>query len=100
MIAGYKSKKAEVKMKMQDGKEETFIVFYTEEIPVNETKTTFEGLKGFPLEYSISQSGIKMTFTTKSIDKSPIPDSKFDLVKAGYKETTLEELQKSMMGGK
>jgi GLPGLI family protein len=98
-IAGYKCKKAEVTMKTKDGKEETFIVFYTEEIPTNDLKNTFEGLKGFPLEYTISQSGVKMTFTTKTIVKEPVPDAKFELVKDGYKETTLEELQKSMMSG-
>ncbi len=99
VIAGYKCKKAEVSMKMADGKEQTFIVFYTDEIPTNDTKNTFEGLKGFPLEYGIAQGGITMTFTTKNIDKSPVPDAKFDLPKEGFKETTLEELQKSMMGG-
>jgi len=98
VIAGYKCKKAEVTIKTKEGVEDTFIVFYTTEIPVNETKTTFEGLNGFPLEYNIAQGGIKMTFSTKSIEKSPIPDSKFELDKEGYKETTLQELQKSMMG--
>lgn len=99
VIAGYKCKKAEVTMKTKEGKEETFIVFYTDEIPTNDTKNVFEGLKGMPLEYTIAQGGIKMTFSTKSIDKTPVPDSKFELAKEGYKETTLEELQKSMMGG-
>lgn len=99
VIAGYKCKKAEVTMKMKEGKEQTFIVFYTDQIPTSDTKNVFEGLKGMPLEYSISQGGVNMTFSTKSIEKTPVPDSKFELDKAGYKETTLEELQKSMMGG-
>lgn len=99
-IAGYKCKKAEVTFKSKEGKEETFIVFYTTEIPTNDLKSTFEGLKGFPLEYSIAQGGLKMTFTTKTILKQPVPDAKFELSKEGYQETTLEELQKSMMGGK
>jgi hypothetical protein len=38
-----------------------------------------------------------MNFTAKSISKEKVPDSKFVLDKEGYKETTLEELQKSMM---
>ncbi len=99
MIAGYKCKKAEVTMKSKEGKAETFTVFYTDEIPSSETKNMFEGLKGMPLEYSISQGGVNMTFSTKSIEKMAVPDSKFELDKAGYKVTTLEELQKSMMGG-
>lgn len=99
VIAGYKCKKAEVTMKMKEGKEQTFIVFYTDQIPTSETKNVFEGLKGMPLEYSIAQGGINMTFSTKSIEKVAVPDSKFELAKDGYKETTMEELQKAMMGG-
>lgn len=99
VIAGYKCKKAEVTMKMKEGKEQTFVVFYTDQIPTSDTKNVFEGLKGMPLEYSIAQGGVNMTFSTKSIEKTPVPDSKFELDKAGYKETTLEELQKSIMGG-
>lgn len=98
-IAGYKCKKAEVTSKSKDGKENTVVVFYTDEIPTNDLKNTFEGLKGFALEYSIYQGGIQMTFSTKSISKDAIADSKFELPKEGYKETTLEELQKSMMSG-
>ncbi len=98
-IAGYKCKKAEVTTKTKEGKEETIIVYYTEEIPSSDVKSTFEGLKGMPLEYTISQGGVKMTFSTKTIVKEPVPDAKFELAKEGYKETTLEELQKEMMGG-
>jgi GLPGLI family protein len=98
-IAGYKCKKAEVTFKSKDGKEDTFVVYYTDEIPTNDVKSTFEGLKGFPLEYKIAQGGIKMTFTTKSVVKESVPDSKFELPKEGYEETTIEDLQKSIMGG-
>ncbi|CAN5368451.1 hypothetical protein BH10BAC1_BH10BAC1_09030 [soil metagenome] len=98
-VAGYKCKKAEVTTKSKEGKEETFIVYYTSEIPTNDMKNTFEGLKGFPLEYSISQGGVKMSFTTKSISKEAVADAKFELSKEGYQETTMEELQKMMMGG-
>ena len=98
-IAGYKCKKAEVTSKTKEGKEETVVIYYTEEIPASDVKSTFEGLKGTPLEYTITQGGVKMTFTTKTISKESVPDSKFELAKDGYKETTLEELQKEMMGG-
>ena len=101
-IAGYKCKKAEVVTKGADGKEETSVVYYTEEIPASEFKATIKGLKGFPLEYTIFQGGVKMTFTAKTISKEAIADSKFEIPKEGYKETTMEGLQKEMskMGGK
>jgi GLPGLI family protein len=95
-IAGYKCKKAEVTTKTKEGKEDTFIVYYTDEIPASDVKSTYEGLKGVPLEYSIVQGGIRMSFTAKSVSKEKLPDSKFELDKEGYQETTLEELQRSM----
>jgi GLPGLI family protein len=101
MIAGYKCKKAEVTVKTKEGKEEVVNVYYTDEIPSAELKTAYKGLKGFPMEYMINQGGIKMTFTAKSVSKDPVPDTKFDIPKEGYTETTMEDFQKSMqkMGG-
>jgi GLPGLI family protein len=95
-IAGYKCKKAEATVKTKEGKEEVINIFYTEEIPGSELKPAYKGLKGFPMEFQMNQSGMKMTFTTKSVSKEPIADSKFDIPKEGYKETTMEEFQKSM----
>jgi GLPGLI family protein len=98
-IAGYNCKKAEVTMKESDGSVQLFVVFYTDAIPTNDMKNTFEGLKGFPLQYDIIQAGIAMSFTAKSVSKDPVPDSKFELSESGYKVTTLDDLQKEMMGG-
>jgi GLPGLI family protein len=101
MIAGYNCKKAEVTVKGKEGKEEVMGVYYTEEIPASEMKSAYKGLKGFPMEYTINQGGLKMAFTTKSVSKEPVPDSKFEVPKDGYKETTMEDFQKEMlqMGG-
>lgn len=95
VIAGYKCKKAEITEK--GGKGIVINVFYTEEIPANGTKPVYKGLKGFPLEYSVNQGGMDMRFTAKSISKETVADSKFEIPKEGYTETTLEELQKTMM---
>lgn len=96
MIAGYNCKKAEVTVKGKDGKEENVNVFYTDEIPTSDLKSAYKGLKGFPMEYLMNQGGIKMTFTAKSVDKEAVADSKFDIPKEGYTETTMEDFQKSM----
>jgi GLPGLI family protein len=97
MIAGYKCKKAEVTVKTKEGKEETVNVYYTEEIPSSDVKSVYKGLKGFPMEYVMNQGGVKMTFSTKSVSKDPVPDSKFEIPAEGYKETTMEDFQKTMM---
>lgn len=98
-IASYKCKKAEVTMKNADGSAQMFVVFYTDVIPTNNMRNTFEGLKGFPLQYDIVQAGIAMSFTAISISNDPVPDSKFVLSESGYKVTTLDDLQKEMLGG-
>lgn len=95
-IAGYKCKKAEATIKTKEGKEEVVNIYYTEDIPTTDLKAAYKGLKGFPMEFQINQSGMKMTFTTKSVSKEPVADNKFDIPKDGYKETTMEEFQKSM----
>jgi GLPGLI family protein len=101
-IAGYKCVKNEVQIKTKEGKEETVNVWTTDEIPTSEVKTVYKGLKGFPLEYSLNQRGLKMTFTTKEISKELVADSKFDIPTSGYTETTMSDFKKSMekMGGK
>ncbi|MCE3278688.1 MAG: hypothetical protein K0S44_879 [Bacteroidetes bacterium] len=101
MIAGYKCKKAEATVKTKEGKEEIVNIYYTEEIPTSDLKAAYKGLKGFPMEYTMNQGGLKMAFTAKSVSKDPVADSKFEIPKEGYKETTMEEFQKSMqqMGG-
>jgi GLPGLI family protein len=96
-IAGYKCKKAEATVKTKEGKQEVVNIFYTEEIPPSDMKAAYKGLKGFPMEFIMYQSGMKMSFTTKSVSKEAVADNKFEIPKEGYTETTMEEFQKSMM---
>jgi GLPGLI family protein len=96
-IAGYTCKKAEVTQKSKDGKEEVSTVYYTEEIPAAEMKSAYKGLKGFPMEYTVKQGGVQMKFICKSANKEKVEDSKFEIPKEGYTETTMEDFQKEMM---
>jgi len=102
IVAGYKCKKAEVTVVSKDGREETLNVFYTEDIPASDVKSAYKGLKGFPLEYAISQGGMKLQFTATNVNSEKVSDSKFDIPKEGYTETSFEDFQKAMMqmGGK
>lgn len=95
-IAGYKCQKAEVTVKSKDGKEDLVNVYYTREISTSDIKVPYKGLKGFPMEYQVNQGGIKMTFTAKSVSRDPVPDSKFDIPKDGYKEVTMDDFRKQM----
>jgi len=96
-IAGYKCKKARVKMEGDTGLE----LYYTEELPAGASRE-FKGLKGFPLEYSVVSGPMTMKLTASTVSQESI-DKKLFTVPDGYEKQTFEEFQKSMggmMGGK
>jgi GLPGLI family protein len=91
-IAGYNCKKAMVIMEGAGEME----VYYTEEIPATASKH-YEGLKGFPLEYTINAGQFKMKMTAKEVKSEKI-DAALFVVPSGYEKMTFEEFQKSMSG--
>jgi GLPGLI family protein len=102
VIAGYTCKKASITMNLDPGADKgtgeiTTIVYYTDKIAnISAYGTKFKGLTGFPLEYSIDASGMKMKMTATSIIREKIEESKFTMP-PGYKETTAEEIQGELM---
>jgi GLPGLI family protein len=96
-IAGYKCTKAVATMK--DGA--TFTVYYTKEIiPENaEYNVQFKNLEGLPLEYELTQGSLTIKYTVSKINMNPVPASKFDIPKSGYREMTYEESRKMGIGG-
>ena len=91
-IAGYPCVKAIATMK--DGS--TFSVFYTKDIiPENsDYNVPFRNLEGLPLEYELQQGKLKIRYTVSKINLNPVPASKFDIPKSGYRELTYEESKK------
>jgi len=91
-IAGYSCVKAIATMK--DGA--TFSVYYTKDIvPGNsDYNVQFRNLDGLPLEYELVQGRLKIKYTVSKINLNPVPASKFDIPKAGYRELTYEESKK------
>lgn len=96
VIAGYNCIKAIATMK--DGS--TFFVFYTDQIiPDNlDYNYQFKDLKGLPLEYELALKKLKIKYTVSKIDTNPVPASKFDVPKSGYREMTYEESRKLGIG--
>ena len=96
IIAGYTCSKALAKMA---GSEDsvTVTLYYTDQLfnypgPLGE----FNGLKGFPMEYSEPVSDkLNFIYTVKSVEKKPLADSVFT-VPTGYKKVTSDQLQKEM----
>ncbi len=95
-IAGYKCTKANAKMK--DGA--AFSVFFTTEIiPENsEYNYQFKNLNGLPLEYELTQKNLTIKYTVTTINLNPVPASKFDIPKSGYRELSYEESRKLGIG--
>lgn len=96
VIAGYNCKKAIATMK--DGS--SFFVYYTDEIiPDNmDYNYQFKDLPGLPLEYELALKRLKIKYTVSTIDINPVPASKFDIPKSGYREMTYEESRKLGIG--
>lgn len=92
-IAEYTCTKAEATL--SDGS--TFTVYYTTEIiPENkEYDYQFKNLNGLPLEYELTQGKLKIKYTVSKINLNPVPASKFDIPKGGYREMTYEESKKT-----
>lgn len=91
-IAGYKCIRATATMK--DGS--AFTVYYTKDIiPENAGyNAQFSNLDGLPLEYELTQGSLKIKYTVSKINLNPVPASKFDIPKSGYRELTYEESRK------
>jgi hypothetical protein len=54
----------------------------------------FRNLDGLPLEYELVQGKLKIKYTVSKINMNPVPASKFDIPKGGYREMTYEESKK------
>lgn len=93
-IAGYPCKKAI--MKDESGQLD-MSVYYTEKI-TNKAQTKFAGLKGFPLQYSMTQQNMTMEMTATEVSKESVSDAVFNK-SDGYKDISQADLQK-MMGGR
>lgn len=92
VIAGYTCKKAEYVTKDEDDKETVTTVYYSEELGSELTNfgSTFHGLKGFPMEYVITQGEIITTFAVTEVKKGKVKDTDFG-IPSDYVELTAEE---------
>lgn len=96
-IAGYKCQKAVGQTKSGA----TITVFYTKDLLVEnkEWEPAFHGLDGIPLEYEFNQGPIQIKYRISRVSLNPVPASKFDIPRSGYREMTYEESKKMKIGG-
>lgn len=88
-IAGYNCQKATGKL--MDGT--TFTVYYTKDLqPVNKDfQYLNKNLPGLAMQYEASIGKTMVTYTVSSINFNPVPLTKFDIPKSGYRVMTFEE---------
>lgn len=93
-IAGYNCQKA--LGKLPDGN--TFTVYFTKElVPMNKDfQYLNKNLPGLAMQYEAALGKLIVTYTVSTINFNPVPQTKFDLPKSGYRVMTYEE---SMGGG-
>ena len=88
-IEGYKCQKAIGKL--ADGT--TFSVYFTRDLlPVNKDfQYLNRNLPGLAMQYEATLGKMMVTYTVSSINFNPVPQTKFDLPRAGYRIMTYEE---------
>jgi len=75
-----------------------FTVFYTTEIRMEnkDFDAQFRSLRGVPLEFESTVSGIKVRYTASTVSFDPIPIQRFEVPTSGYREMSYEEGVKSV----
>jgi GLPGLI family protein len=92
-IAGYNCIKAIAKL--PDGT--SFVVYYSPDLKVanKEYDYPFKTLPGLPMQYEWQSGKMKFKYTLSKVNFDPVPSSKFDIPKSGYRILSYEETQKN-----
>lgn len=88
-ILGYNCKKAVGKL--SDGN--AFTVWFTPDLVPenNDYQTANKNLPGLAMQFETSMGNLNVVYTVSKISFAPVPASKFDLPKAGYRVMTYAE---------
>jgi GLPGLI family protein len=71
----------------------TFIVYYAKDLTVmnKDYDQTFKSLPGLAMQFEFKNGKTRFSYTVSKIDINPIPASKFDFPKTGYRVMTYDE---------
>ena len=89
LISGYNCQKAIGRL----GDSTEFTVYFTRElVPMNKDfQYLNRNLPGLAMQYEASMGSLLVTYTVSSINFNPVPQTKFDLPRSGYRVMTYEE---------
>jgi hypothetical protein len=79
----------------------TITVYYTRDLipETREYDPYFRTLDGLPLEYEFANGKVRIRYRVSRMNFNPVPESKFDIPRSGYREMNYEESKKMGMGG-
>jgi GLPGLI family protein len=88
-ILGYECKKA--LGKLADGT--TFTAWYSPDIVIENKEFIYpeRSLPGLAMEYETTMGNLKVTYTVSKLSFSPVPASKFDVPKSGFRVLSYQE---------
>ena len=88
-IQGYLAKKAIGRL----GDSASFVVWYSPDILVDSKDFQYvnRNVPGLALEYETTLGNLKVTYTASKISFAPVPASKFDLPKSGFRVMSYQE---------
>jgi GLPGLI family protein len=91
-VAGYVCKKASYTTKDEDDNTSTVTIYYTEELGGEALNygSNLQGLKGFPLEFTVASNEITATYSASEVKKGKVKDVDF-LIPSDFVECTPEE---------
>lgn len=95
-IAGYACKKAKITIDIPNGSPVISYLYYTTDLPYADPKGQFKGLKGMPMEFTMSMASMTLTIRANSVEKKTLSDTLFT-VPSGYKQMSIADMEKDMM---
>ena len=104
VIAGYTCKAALATVTAKIGEKNSFVIFYTDQLPYSEEMGRYKGLKGCPMQYGIKFGKMTINMTAQDVKKQALSDTLFVIPTKGYKvvssrEEMMKDMQKNMGGG-
>jgi GLPGLI family protein len=104
VIAGYTCKAALATVTAKTGEKNSFVIFYTDQLPYSEEMGRYKGLKGCPMQYGIKYGSMTINMTAQDVKKQALSDTLFVVPTKGYKvvssrEEMMKDMQRNSGGG-
>lgn len=92
VISGFNCRKTIARLKNGT----SFTVYYTTDVDITNKSydAQFKTLPGLPVQYEMQTGKMKFKFTLSKVSYDPVPSSKFEIPKSGYRVLSYSETKK------